>query len=86
MSKLYLYAPSFYAHVLSSLLLLAIFIVIIRNYKSVNFNNSVNLTKSVNLTTYELLVILLLLSITTGIHSLSHLALEKAYNFNPLTL
>ena len=72
MSRIYLSTPSFYAHVLSSLLLLAIFIVIVRNYHSVN------------LSTYELLVILLLLSITTGIHSLSHLALEKAYNFNPL--
>lgn len=78
MSRIYLSKPSFYTHVLSSLLLLAIFIVIVRNYKSVNLNNSVNLS------TYELLVILLLLSITTGIHSLSHLALEKAYNFNPL--
>jgi len=72
MSRLYFSKASFYAHILSSLLLLAIFIVLIKHYNNVN------------LSTYQLLVILLLLSITTGIHSLSHLGLEFAYNFNPL--
>ena len=75
MKRIYLFKPSFYVHVLSSLLLLTIFVVIVKHYNRI-----------IILDTYKLLILLLLLSITTGIHSLSHLALEKEYDFNPLTL
>jgi hypothetical protein len=35
--------------------------------------------------TYQIIILLLLLSISIGIHGLSHLGLEMVYNFHPLS-
>ncbi len=35
---------------------------------------------------YQLLVLLLLISISVGIHGISHIGLESVYNYNPLSL
>lgn len=74
MTNIFLY-PSFYAHVINGLLLLYIIYFLLKNRNELKHRNS-----------YELLVILLLLSITIGIHGLSHLGLERSYDFNPLDL
>jgi thiol:disulfide interchange protein len=66
-------APSFYAHLLNGLLLVCIFYLVFFNWQQ--------LTK---LDPYRQLVLILLLSATLGIHGLSHLGLEKLYNYNPL--
>ena len=71
--KIPLKKPSFYAHILSAVFLLIAFIVFYKNYNMI-----------INLDSYSLLVLLLLSSIASGIHSQSHLSLEKEYDFNPL--
>lgn len=62
--------PSMYAHVLNALLLLASVILVLSHYHTFR--------------PYEKVVAVLLFSIGMGVHGLSHLGLEKAYNFNPL--
>lgn len=62
--------PSFYAHVVQSLLILyAMYILLthMSDFRALHF-----LPK---------MVIILLFAIVIGIHSLSHLGLEKAYHF-----
>lgn len=66
-------APSFYAHLLNGFLLVCIFYLVIFNFKQLT-----------QLGAYRKLVLILLLSATLGIHGLSHLGLEKLYNYNPL--
>ncbi len=34
---------------------------------------------------YQILVLLLLISISVGIHGISHMGLESVYNYNPLS-
>jgi hypothetical protein len=72
MNKVYL-TPSFYAHVLQSLLLLLALIYFVINYAYFK-----------QLSQYQILVLLLLASAVIGIHSLSHADLESIYGFNPL--
>jgi hypothetical protein len=67
--------PSFYSHIFNGILL---FIVIILLYK--------NYSKIIELGPYNLISLMLLLSIGVGIHSLTHLGLEKEYNYNPLSI
>ena len=67
--------PSFYAHAFNGLLLLVAIICFFKNYNYI-----------LHLDKYRLIVIILLLSIATGVHSLSHLGLEKAYGYNPLNI
>jgi hypothetical protein len=62
--------PSMYAHVLNALLLLAAVVLAFKHYRVFR--------------PYEKVVVALLFSIGMGVHGLSHLGLEKAYNFNPL--
>ncbi len=69
----YLTKPSIYAHIFNGLLMLLAVVLLYRNYKNI-----------VSLRPYEHLVLVLLFSITVGVHSLSHLGLESVYNFNPL--
>lgn len=66
--------PSVYAHVLNGLLLLFICILLYKYYP-----------KIVSLEPYKIIIILLLLSMSVGIHSLSHLGLEYSYGYNPVT-
>ena len=69
------FIPSFYAHILNGLFFLIAIIIIFKNY-----------SKIINLDPFKLIVLTLLLSATIGIHSLSHLGLEKSYNYNPLSI
>lgn len=73
MSHIFL-IPSFYAHVLNGLLLLFICILLYKYYP-----------KIVALDPYKIIIIMLLLSMSVGIHSLSHLGLEYGYGYNPVT-
>lgn len=74
MYKLF-FIPSFYGHMFNGLLIFLAIIIILFNYcriKKLNFDKIVTL--------------LLLFSISIGIHGLSHLGLEKGYNYNPLNI
>lgn len=66
-------APSFYGHVLQGLLLLFLAFYIFQHFYLIK-----------NLDTFKKILLLLLLAIVIGIHSISHLGLEHVYNFNPL--
>jgi hypothetical protein len=66
--------PSLYAHVINGILLLVAFILLCQNYRSIKLDK------------YRLILLVLLFSIATGIHGLSHLGLEKSYGYNPLQL
>jgi hypothetical protein len=74
MNKVYL-NPSFYAHIINGLFLLFAFILLYKNY-----------SKIIHLKPYKLIILTLLLSLTIGIHGLSHLGLEKVYDYNPMTM
>ena len=65
--------PSFYAHVLNGLFLLFAIILVI-----------MNMTELKRLKPSKMIVIVLLFSLVFGIHSLTHLGLEKVYGFNPI--
>ena len=67
--------PSFYAHVINGILLLVAFILLLQNYRSFSHMDK-----------YRLILLVLLFSIATGVHGLSHLGLEKTYGYNPLQL
>ena len=67
--------PSFYAHVINGILLLVAFSLLLQNYRSIN-----------HIDKYKLIILVLLFSIATGVHGLSHLGLEKNYGYNPLQL
>jgi len=64
--------PSFLAFNLQGILLAIIMLLFINNYKS--------------LTKKELMYVLLLFSITVGIHSILHHVEEMYYGFNPLKI
>lgn len=66
--------PSFLSHVCNGILILIVLWILMKNY----------LLGDKILRTEDLLNILLLLSITIGIHGLMHLGLEINYKFNPL--
>ena len=65
--------PSIYAHSISGILIFIVFINIILNFTLLR-----------NMDIYKRMSILLLLSISLGIHGISHLELEQVYNYNPL--
>jgi len=66
-------APSTYAHILGTIILLIVFILFIWNWSEIK-----------RLDTYQILTLLLLISITITLHGLSHLGMEKVYGYNPL--
>ena len=70
-----MYSPSVYAHILNGVLL-GIGILYLA------WNSSTIMSKG----PYQIVVLMLLLSIAMGIHGLSHLGLETVYNYNPLSL
>jgi len=72
MNNIYL-APSFYAHIINGLLLLFAFVILCKNYDKIS-----------NLEPYKIMKIIFLYSVGVGVHGLSHLGLEKNYNYNPL--
>jgi hypothetical protein len=65
--------PSFYSHVLNGLLLLFAIILLIIYFKKIKTLNS-----------YRLIKMFLLFSLGFGVHSLTHLGMEKGYGYNPL--
>jgi hypothetical protein len=65
--------PSFYAHVLNALFMLAAIVVV-----------ALNFSKLRKLDTYGMVKLLLIASIAVGVHGLSHQGLERNYNYNPL--
>lgn len=67
------FIPSFYAHVLNALLMLAAIVVVVFNW-----------TKIRSLDAYALTKLFLMASISAGVHGLSHQGLESTYNYNPL--
>lgn len=69
------FVPSFYAHIMNGLLILISFIILYKNYSKIKV-----------LEPYKLIVLTLVFSIAIGIHGLSHLGLEKNYNYNPMKL
>lgn len=66
--------PSFYAHLIQGLLILAAVILVFKN---------LNLIKGFDI--YRKLILILLFALVFGAHSLSHLSLEAVYNYNPLS-
>ena len=74
MYNVYLF-PSFYSHVINVILLFFALFLLCKNYTTIS-----------KLEPYKLIMLVLVFSITIGIHGLSHLGLEKNYNYNPLEL
>jgi len=68
----YLIAPSLNALFVTGLILLAIIILIVKNYSSI-----------MSLNYYQKIMLLSSLTIAVGSHGLMHLGVEKQYNFNP---
>lgn len=67
------FIPSFYAHILNALLMLAAVIVA-----------ALNFSKIIRLDAYSLTKLFLIASIAVGVHGLSHQGLERIYNYNPM--
>ena len=75
LSRMQLYeAPSFYAHVLNGILL-AVAMVLLYRHASI-------LTRMGPL---SMIGLVLLLSVSVGVHGLSHLGLERVYDYSPLS-
>ena len=67
--------PSFYALVITGLLLLVIVIVAIKNFREIK-----------NLETYKLVMLLSLIAVVVGVHGMAYAQLEQQYNFNPIEM
>ena len=70
-----MYYPSIMAHMLNGLLLFIAVVYVL-----------FNLPKIQTLDTCNVLIVILLFSIAMGVHGLSHLFLEKEYNYVPFNL
>jgi len=68
-------APSIIAHGFNGIILGITVIFACVYYKNIQ-----------NFDTYQMLLVLLLFSITVGVHGLSHVLLEKTYNYVPFNL
>ena len=67
------FIPSFYAHVLNALFMLAAVVVVVMNFSKIR-----------SLDAYALTKLFLIASIAVGVHGLSHQGLERNYDYNPL--
>ena len=67
-------APSFYAHVFNGILLAVAIILLYQNASAIS-----------RLGPVWWIGLTLLLSVSMGIHGLSHLGLERVYGYNPLS-
>jgi hypothetical protein len=67
--------PSFYAHILNSVLIVVALVILYKNYSKIS-----------RLEPYKLLVIILLFTLVISVHGLSHLGLERVYGFNPILI
>jgi len=68
-------APSLFAHAFNGLFILLALILLYTNFSTFK-----------NLDAYKKVILLLLFSITMGIHGLSHMGLESIYNYNPFQI
>ncbi len=68
----YLFVPSLNALFVTTLILLTIIILMVKNYSSI-----------IRLNYYQQIVLLTSLSIAFATHGLVHLGVEERYNFNP---
>ena len=69
------FIPSIYAHIFNGLLLLTALLLLYKNFNSIK-----------KIESYKLVNMALLFSIAIGIHGLSHLGLEKGYNYTPYNI
>lgn len=69
----YWYKPAFYAHLISSVAMLAAIILFVINYK-----------KILRLDALELIKICSLLAIAIASHADGHISLEREYGYDPL--
>jgi hypothetical protein len=67
--------PSYYALVITGLIILFVLIIFLRNFSQ--FKNQTN---------EKGILTLSLIGILIGIHGLLHLGLETVYNFNPMEI
>jgi hypothetical protein len=67
--------PSFYAHIISGIFMFIAIIIMIMNYSKIK-----------SLDSYRFLILIMLLSVSIGIHGISHLGLETIYGYNPLVI
>ena len=74
MDKLFL-IPTFYAHIMNGILLLIALILVYMNYSSLK-----------KMTPYNKILLFLVFSLCIGVHGISHMVLDKYYNYNPLLL
>lgn len=65
--------PSFYAAALNGFLILFLVIYIYNNYNAIT-----------RFDTYQMVMLIAVLTIVSGIHALIHLGLESVYNYNPI--
>jgi len=70
-----IHTPSVYAHTINGGLLLVATL-----YLALYFSRIISRDP------YQILVLILLFSIASGIHGLSHIGMEYVYNYNPLSL
>ena len=68
----YLFVPSLNALFVTTLILLTIIILMVKNYSSI-----------MRLNYYQKIILLSSLSIAVATHGLVHLGVEERYNFNP---
>ena len=68
----YLFVPSLNALLVTTLILLTIIILMVKNYASI-----------MRLNYYQQIILLTSLSIAFATHGLVHLGVEERYNFNP---
>ena len=64
--------PSILAHMLNGFLLMLAFVAIV-----------IYFSKLRTLDAYHIVLLVLLSSLAVGVHGLSHLGLERAYNYSP---
>lgn len=70
---MYYKTPSFYAHALNGLFILFAVILAIVHFKELK-----------RLQSYYMIKLFIFFSLAFGVHSLTHLGMEKGYDFNPL--
>lgn len=66
-------APSLYAHIIGGFLFFISLIMIIMNYKNMQ-----------KVSIYNSILLLLIYAIFITIHGISHIELERVYNYNPI--
>jgi hypothetical protein len=66
-------APSVYAHILSGVFVFTALLFVIWN-----------ITKLQGVDVYKKMIMLLLISISIGVHGLSHLGIEQTYHYYPV--